>query len=238
MWLKISTLFLMSIIVAQGIVVKQRTPKLLEPIGERQGVVGFGRPLSLLILGDSAAAGVGVEYQHQALSGVLLSQLMNEYQLTWALHAKAGDNTRQVIYSINTLEPQVYDVIVTSIGVNDVTKLTSTRLWIKQQKQLFTELRKKFDPKLIIVTGVPPMQHFLALPHPLAWIFGKHAQQMNKKLQRYLSTEPIFKFIEFDLEHFQEMNLPMAIDGFHPSKEIYEIWGKQVASLVREFFTS
>ena len=56
--------------------------------------------------------------------------------------------------------------------------------------------------------------------------------------QGYLSTEPIFKFIEFDLEHFQEMNLPMAIDGFHPSKEIYEIWGKQVASLVREFFTS
>lgn len=238
MWLKISTLFLLPVIVAQGVIVKQRTPKLLEPIGERQGVVGFGRPLSLLILGDSAAAGVGVEYQHQALSGVLLSQLMNEYQLTWALHAKTGDNTRQVIYSINTLEPQVYDVIVTSIGVNDVTKLTSTRLWIKQQKQLFTELRKKFDPKLIIVTGVPPMQHFPALPHPLAWIFGKHAQQMNKKLQGYLSTELIFKFIEFDLEHFQEMNLPMAIDGFHPSKEIYEIWGKQVASLVREFFTS
>ena len=167
----------------------------------------------MLILGDSAAAGVGVEYQHQALSGVLLSQLMNEYQLTWALRAKTGDNTRQVIDAINALEPQVYDVIVTSIGVNDVTKLTSTRLWIKQQKQLFTELRKKFDPKLIIVTGVPPMQHFPALPHPLAWIFGKHAQQMNKELQRYLSTEPIFKFIEFDLEHFQEMNLPMAIDG-------------------------
>ena len=238
MWLKISTLFLMPIIVAQGIVVKQRTPKLLEPIGERQGIVGFGRPLSLLILGDSAAAGVGVEYQHQALSGVLLSQLMNEYKLTWALHAKTGNNTRQVIDAINALEPQVYDVIVTSIGVNDVTKLTSTRLWIKQQKQLFTELRKKFDPKLIIVTGVPPMQHFPALPHPLAWIFGKYAQQMNKELQGYLSTEPIFKFIEFDLEHFQEMNLPMAIDGFHPSKEIYEIWGKQVASLVREFFTS
>ncbi|WP_336949359.1 SGNH/GDSL hydrolase family protein [Acinetobacter junii] len=238
MWLKISTLFLLPVIVAQGIVVKQRTPKLLEPIGERQGIVGFGRPLSLLILGDSAAAGVGVEYQHQALSGVLISQLMNEYQLTWALHAKTGDNTRQVIDAINALESQVYDVIVTSIGVNDVTKLTSTRLWIKQQKQLFTELRKKFDPKLIIVTGVPPMQHFPALPHPLAWIFGKHAQQMNKKLQGYLSTELIFKFIEFDLEHFKEMNLPMAIDGFHPSKEIYEIWGKQVASLVREFFTS
>ncbi|OFW46709.1 MAG: hypothetical protein A2003_04010 [Acinetobacter sp. GWC1_38_13] len=79
MWLKISTLFLMPIIVAQGIVVKQRTPKLLEPIGERQGIVGLGRPLSLLILGDSAAAGVGVEYQHQALSGVLLSQLMNAH---------------------------------------------------------------------------------------------------------------------------------------------------------------
>lgn len=70
MWLKISTLFLLPVIVAQGVIVKQRTPKLLEPIGERQGVVGFGQPLSLLILGDSATAGVGVEYQYQALSGV------------------------------------------------------------------------------------------------------------------------------------------------------------------------
>jgi hypothetical protein len=33
------------------------------------------------------------------------------------------------------------------------------------------------------------------------------------------------------------MNLSMASDGFHPSKEIYAIWGQQVATLVRQTFT-
>ena len=53
------------------------------------------------------------------------------------------------------LEEQKYDVIVTSIGVNDVTKLISAKSWIKQQKQLFEHIQKRFQPKLIIVSGVP-----------------------------------------------------------------------------------
>ena len=46
-----------------------------------------------------------------------------------------------------------------------------------------------------------------------------------------------FKFIKYDIKEFQALNLPMASDGFHPSKEIYAIWGQKVAFLVRETFT-
>ncbi|PIL60388.1 lipase, partial [Acinetobacter baumannii] len=47
-----------------------------------------------------------------------------------------------------------------------------------------------------------------------------------------------FKFLEYDIETFQAMNLPMASDGFHPSKEVYAVWGRQVAALVRQSFNS
>lgn len=238
MWLKLSTLALLPVLFVQGTKVRKNTPRLLEASGERQGIVGNGRPLSLLILGDSAAAGVGVETQKDALSGAIISELQDQYSIRWKLHAKTGDTTKQVFQAVQHLEQQNYDVVVTSIGVNDVTKLTSASSWIKQQKQLFQYIQARFQPKLIIVSGVPSMQHFPALPNPLAWLFGKYAEQMNQVLDKWLESKNQFKFIQYDIEHFQAMNLPMASDGFHPSKEIYAIWGQQVAALVRQSFNS
>lgn len=238
MWLKLSTLALLPVLFVQGTKVRKNTPRLLEASGERQGIVGKGRPLSLLISGDSAAAGVGVETQKDALSGAIISELQDQYSIRWKLHAKTGDTTKQVFQSVQHLEQQKYDVVVTSIGVNDVTKLTSASSWIKQQKQLFQSIQARFQPKLIIVSGIPPMQHFPALPNLLAWLFGKYAEQMNQVLDKWLESQDQFKFIQYDIEHFQAMNLPMASDGFHPSKEIYAIWGQQVAALVRQSFNS
>lgn len=238
MWLKLSTLALLPVLFVQGTKVRKNTPRLLEASGEREGIVGQGRPLSLLILGDSAAAGVGVETQQDALSGAIISELKDQYLINWKLHAKTGDTTKQVFQALQYLEPQNYDVVVTSIGVNDVTKLTSANSWIKQQKQLFKHIQAHFQPKLIIVSGVPPMQHFPALPNPLAWLFGKYAEQMNQVLYKWLESQNQFKFIQYDIESFQAMNLPMASGGFHPGKEIYAIWGQQIAALVRQSFNS
>ncbi|MFK8984757.1 MULTISPECIES: SGNH/GDSL hydrolase family protein [Acinetobacter] len=238
MWLKLSTLLLLPVLFVQGNKVRKNTPRLLEPKGEREGSIGQGKPLSLLILGDSAAAGVGVQTQKDALSGAIIQELQNEFFLQWKLHAKTGDTTRQVFHALQHLEERKYDVIVTSIGVNDVTKLTSAKSWIQQQKQLFEHIQKRFQPKLIIVSGVPPMQHFPALPNPLAWLFGQYAEQMNQKLQQWLAPQSQFKFLQYDIETFQAMNLSMASDGFHPSKEVYEIWGRQIAALVRQSFHS
>ncbi|ENX60033.1 MULTISPECIES: SGNH/GDSL hydrolase family protein [Acinetobacter] len=237
MWLKLSTFVLLPVFVIQGMKVRNNTPRLSEASGDRHGIVGQGQPLSLLILGDSAAAGVGVETQQQALSGAIIAELQSEYQLQWKLHAKTGDNTQQVFQAVQQLDQQCYDVVITSIGVNDVTKLISAKSWLKQQKQLFTYIQRQFQPKLIIVSGVPPMQHFPALPNPLAWLFGKYAEQMNQALQQWLAPQSQFRFIQYDIEAFQAMDLPMASDGFHPSKEIYAIWGQQVATLVRQTFT-
>ena len=237
MWLKLSTFGLLPVLLIQGTKVRRNTPRLPEASGDREGKTGQGKPLSLLILGDSAAAGVGVETQQDALSGAIITELQGEFMLQWKLHAKTGDATKQVLQAIHDIEPQSYDVVVTSIGVNDVTKLTSARSWIKQQKQLFSQIQNHFQPKLIIVSGVPPMQHFPALPNPLAWLFGQYAEQMNQTLKQWLAPQPQFRFIEYDIKNFQAMNLSMASDGFHPSKEIYAIWGQQVATLVRQTFT-
>ncbi|MCU0188588.1 hypothetical protein, partial [Citrobacter freundii] len=106
MWLKLSTLALLPVLFMQGTKVRKNTPRLLEASGEREGIVGNGRPLSLLILGDSAAAGVGVETQQDALSGAIISELQNQYLISWKLHAKTGDTTKQVFQALQHLDQQ------------------------------------------------------------------------------------------------------------------------------------
>ena len=201
MWLKITTFALLPIVAIQGIKVRKNTPRLPEASGERDGVIGSGKPLSLLILGDSAAAGVGVETQQDALSGAIITELGNEFTLTWKLQAQTGNTTQQVIQAAKQISDQQYDIVITSTGVNDVTKFTSARSWLKQQKQLFADIQNRFKPKLIIVSGVPPMQHFPALPYPLAWLFGKYAAQMNQVLQQWLMPQDKFKFIYVVLKY-------------------------------------
>ena len=236
MLLKISSLVLLPAILIQGYRVKKNTPRLAEPSGDRQGVYGQGTTLSILILGDSAAAGVGVAHQNDALLGAVVSALQHQYQVHWRLEAQSGDTTSQVIQKTQKMVNQKYDVVVTSVGVNDVTRLMSARTWIKQQQQFYQLIQAKFQPELIIATGVPPMHLFPALPNPLSWLFGQYAKQMNLQLEKIVSKQKDMQWIEYDIQKYQSMNLEMAKDGFHPSKEIYQIWGKEVADRILERF--
>ena len=236
MWLRTATLALIPALVIQGSRVKKNTIRLPEAEGAREGITGQGQTLSLLILGDSAAAGVGVAHQNDALLGAVISALQHQYQVHWRLEAQSGDTTSQVIQKTKKLVNQKYDVVVTSVGVNDVTRLMSAQTWIKQQQHFYQLIQAKFQPELIIATGVPPMHLFPALPNPLSWLFGQYAKQMNLHLEKMITQQEDMQWIEYDIRKYQSMNLEMAKDGFHPSKEIYQIWGKEVSDRILEWF--
>ncbi|WP_441367014.1 SGNH/GDSL hydrolase family protein [Acinetobacter lwoffii] len=236
MLLKAATIALIPALVIQGNRVKKNTLRLPEPEGAREGQTGTGNKLSLLILGDSAAAGVGVEHQHDALLGAILHELKDDFEIDWKLQAKTGDTSSKVIHALDQMEVQHYDVIVTSVGVNDVTKLIPVEVWIQKQEQLYSKIQQKFSPKLIIAAGVPPMNMFPALPNPLAWLFGQYAKQMNQQLENFVNQQVNMQWIEYDIEKYRAMNLQMAADGFHPSKEVYTLWGQEVAGKIRKTF--
>ena len=238
MLLRVSTLLLLPALLIQGYRVKKNTPRLAEPMGERCGMSGQGnRPLSLLILGDSAAAGVGVEHQSDALLGQLLKILSPDYQVHFCLEATTGHNSQQIINALDNVAKQNFDVVISSVGVNDVTTLKQPDQWLKLQQRLYQAVEEKFHPQLLIISGVPPMNEFPALPFPLSWLFGQYSQQMNALLKIYVNTQANMRLIEYDLHEYREKNLQMAQDGFHPSKEIYQLWAEKIAKQITEQFS-
>jgi hypothetical protein len=62
----LAMVLLAPVLAAQGMYVRRVTPSLSEPEGVRSGVFGAGPKIKLLIVGDSAAAGLGAATQHQA----------------------------------------------------------------------------------------------------------------------------------------------------------------------------
>lgn len=223
------TLALSPLLLAQGLYVRRTTPRLPEPVGERSGEIGNGPTLRVLILGDSSAAGVGASHQAHALSGQLAEQLSRHFYTQWQLWAKNGYTSQDILNLLNTKPAEPFDVVLISIGVNDITSGSSQTKWLAQQQKIIDQLTQIFTAKHIIYSSLPPMQHFPALPQPLRWILGKRAKQFNRALQQLVEQHPYCQLVHNDIPmqaHY------MASDGFHPSATSYTIWAKQVTEAV------
>jgi lysophospholipase L1-like esterase len=158
----------------QGKYVRNVTPRLPEPPGDRDGIVGSGPKLRLLITGDSAAAGVDSSHQEEALTGQLVQHLAKHYTVEWHLIAISGLDSKTMLEMLAGIPDPQFDVVVLSMGVNDVTALTAPSKWIALQEKLLVALRDKFQPQVTFHCAVPPVGVSLHCPNLFAgsWVRG------------------------------------------------------------------
>lgn len=213
----------------QGRRVRQRTPQLPEPQGARIGTTGQGAALRLLIVGDSAAAGVGVADQQQALSGQLVAALAADHTVSWQLLARSGDTSAQLLDALADAPAQAVDVVVVSIGVNDVTALISRRRWRANLRALVGLLEGRFGRPRVVLTPVPPMHRFPALPQPLRWWLGLRAQALNRDMRRLADAHAAVSCVPIDYPADTQF---MASDGFHPGARAYALWARHLARAI------
>lgn len=197
-----------------------------EPEGPRAGVFGDGTVLRLLILGDSSAAGVGVDHQDQALSGQLVQALSDHYRVEWQLLARTGATTADALQMLQAAPSGPIDAAVIALGVNDVTGMIPLPRWLSQQQAIVTHLKQAHGARIICTSALPPMGHFPLLPNPLRWVLGKQAQRLQEARTRHFSSETAVRPVSLDLPVDPRM---MAPDGYHPSAETYRIWAQKLA---------
>jgi lysophospholipase L1-like esterase len=228
----IATLALAPILLAQGRHVRRTAPELPEPRGPRTGAVGNGPLLRLLVVGDSAAAGVGAATQDEALSGQLAVALAPTFRLHWKLLAFTGATTADMLDRLRREAAASYDVVVTSLGVNDVTGRHSLAAWRRQQEQLVELLATRFGARRILLSGLPPMHRFPALPQPLRWYIGSRAREFDRVLAEVAASRPGCEFLA--LGHEMMDVSAMASDGFHPGPPIYALWAREAARRITQ----
>ncbi|WP_158089142.1 SGNH/GDSL hydrolase family protein [Cognaticolwellia mytili] len=221
------TALIFPLLLLQAIAVRLTVLRLPEPDGERSGYCGDGSELRLLIVGDSAAAGVGVTKQAQAISGQLTTSLAEKHRVNWLLVARTGFTSSDLIAELNALPSQQFNYVLISVGVNDVTGLTRAKQWSKNITTIAHILKTKFGAPNVIFSGVPPMEKFKAIPFPLNFFLGKQANKLNELMITALACEQKNTILKFDLPFKPEY---LAKDGIHPSELAYSAWAQQTAN--------
>ncbi|MBT9569487.1 MAG: SGNH/GDSL hydrolase family protein [Thiobacillus sp.] len=213
--------------------------RLPEAAGPRAGCIDSvspARPLRLLFVGDSSAAGVGVPSQEQALaiqaSAFLSTQLRRPVE--WQLLAKSGVNTHQALSLLRLSALQPADVLITALGTNDVTSQRTGAQFLADYHALVGQVRRLCGIHSVVVTGLPPLRILPAAPHPLRWYLGKYAASLDKKLRDWVGTEACFRYVSLEWAAVPEA---MARDKFHPGPEQYRHWARMVANSIAELLT-
>jgi len=229
---------LLPLLLWQGRQVRRRATRLPEAEGPREGVAGTGRVrLRLLIVGDSSAAGVGVDNQTQALAGRLSEALSQRVggSVVWQLIARTGDTTAQSLEAVRSLSLHPADVMVTALGLNDVVAQVPPRLWLQRLDRLNRTVAKRAGVKHVVHSGVPPLQVFPLLPNPLRWVLATDAQRYNDALADRVRRTPDRWWLPLPVEEDEQLDdtsVLMAEDGFHPGPALYALWAEQLAGMI------
>lgn len=221
------TLLCWPLLLWQGKRVRKLALRLPEAAGPRAGVLGDAKlaPLRVLICGDSAAAGVGVTQQDDALSGQLVRLLATQYQVQWQLEAQTGLDSNALATRLAKLNGQCFGLVVMSVGVNDVTSLCSARRFRRQLASCLQLLQRQNGQPRVLFSAIPPMQQFSALPAPLNYWLGLNATILNHSAKNLLKRWPNASYVATPNKVSTAM---LAEDGFHPSAEGYQHWAQQL----------
>jgi lysophospholipase L1-like esterase len=230
---ELAALPLLPLLIAQGRRARRVAPRLPEAGGPCGGQVGEGRagaPLSLLALGESPVAGVGVTSHEEAITGQLAQALTARLRrpVRWRACGRNGITAADALEQLlPQIPPEPVDVALVAFGVNDSTAFRSVGRWHADLSAVLQALDARCRPRLVLLSGVPPLAHFPALPQPLRWVMGLKANALDAAARQLADARIRHVPLTLDLRQ-REL---MASDGYHPSAAGCAAWAGVLADV-------
>ncbi|WP_050468989.1 SGNH/GDSL hydrolase family protein [Herbaspirillum chlorophenolicum] len=227
------------VLLAQAKWLRKTALRLPEAEGPRTGMeapdmppAAPAEPLRLLVVGDSSAAGVGVDRQERALALPLARHLAQRSGRTvqWQLVAKSGVNSLEALDLLAQHEIGPAAVLVVALGTNDVTSQMPPQRYIANLRLLVERLMAQAGVEHIVFAGLPPLHNLPAAPQPLRWYLGRYARKLDHALRAWIAREPMLRYcsLQWALPH------EMAIDKFHPGLGQYAQWARMTAEIIED----
>lgn len=234
---------LLPIMFYQGKKIRASVPKLPEAEGlEGQSHIKGknGKSLSILSIGESTIAGVGVKTHEEGFTGSFAKEISTLFNLNvdWKVYARSGYTAKRVE---NKIIPQInestVDLIIIGLGGNDAFTLNRPSKWKKEIHSLIESIKKKFPQVIIIFCNMPPIKEFPAFTSLIKFTVGNLVEILGDELEKAVNKHNnVFYFgnkitlnewiAKFELKETKE---DFFSDGVHPSKLTYQIWAKDIA---------
>lgn len=223
---------LFPLVLPQALYVRSRAPRFAAADGATEGSVGSGAPLKLLAVGDSIIAGVGAARLEQALVGQTAAALADKLgrRVDWSAFGESGIRSDGLLNELlGRLPVDAADVVLVSIGVNDVTGLRSLRRWRRNLRELIGWLSTYSPEAVLCFAGLPPMGTFPLLPQPLRALIGLRAKSFDATAARIVAESPRTVYVPVAFSARAEL---FSGDGYHPSEAGYRDFAEAVACAI------
>ena len=190
----------------------------------RYGASYSGDPVSLAVLGDSGAAGFGVERPDQTTGAACAAALSTSLQRPVDLVSLAvvGAQSGELSSQIDQLTQPWPDLAAIIVGANDVTNRVPPGRSVALLTDAITALQERGVQ--VVVGTCPDLGTVRPIPHPLRWVARRWSRSLAAA-QMVASVEAGARAVALaDLlgpefaEHPERMFGP---DQFHPSAEGY-----------------
>lgn len=216
------------LLIAQGKALRKRYPRLPNAPLPWSGRIDGPKPLSLLALGDSTIAGVGVDDSMQGLVAHLARGIYRRTArgITWASYGQRGATVKNVAeeYLPAALEKtSKADFIVLSAGANDAISLRAVSEVEEHMMGTISSLHTHHPHAVVVVSSLPAFHLFEAIPQPLRGIMAGHAQMIERRMRPLIERLPYALMSPPPPEYPKDF---FAADSFHPSAKGYAIWAE------------
>jgi lysophospholipase L1-like esterase len=216
------------LLIAQGKALRRGRPRLPNAPLPWSGRIDGPEPLSLVALGDSTIAGVGVDDSMQGLVAHLARGIYRRTArgITWVSYGQRGATVKNVAeqHLPTALEKTTKaDVIVLSAGANDAISLRSVSEVEEHMMRTISALHTHHPHAVFVVSSLPAFHLFDAIPQPLRGIMAGHAQMIERRLRPLVESLPYALMSPPPPQYPKDF---FAADNFHPSAKGYSIWAE------------
>lgn len=193
--------------------------------------VELSNELLVVGLGDSVTAGDGLRGPEETVTARLAARL----GATWVVRARSGLTSRGIARLLDRAvaadDVAAADVVVVSVGVNDLTRLTPLPLWRRDLGALLARVTALSSGRVVLL-GMPPVRAFPRLPRPVAAVLGARAERMDR-VGRDVARR--YGVLHLPLPaRLLEPEGAFAADGFHPSARSHDVLARLVADLLAD----
>lgn len=185
---------------------------------------------SILILGDSTAAGVGAASPEQSTAGRLSHALNARVEN----HSKSGALVKDMEGQLKKAKESSYDLILLQIGANNIIYFKSLDAAAASLDALLPELRKRSSTVVLLTAG--DVGKATLWPVPLGWFYTKRTLYMREKFMD-LALKHGVKYLDlYSLPDPFLTDVPRyyAKDKLHLSGDGYAVWTGHILNLLNE----
>lgn len=221
---------LLPVVAVQGMWVRSATEVLPPAAGPTNGTAGeaAGTPVRIGVLGESTAAGCGVDSHDDGFAGCLAREFAARTgrPVRWDVIGQNSATARRIRYRLLPRLAGDFDVAVLLAGVNDVLGRRPPGQWGDDLAAIVDDLAGRADH--VVVAGLPPFGAFPSLPTTLGRYLARRADALDEVSRRVCAQRPSATWIgSAGIEPVGPDFF--ARDRFHPSAAGYRRWAQSVA---------